>query len=251
MWVEEEESDGLARALGATREEFEQRYLREVPDPNTGELRLSLMEGPGHAGGSGDSCALLVDGHHCTVYESRPRHCREYPFWPSILRDAESFEAARATCPGITPLPAPEVRARAFAELEALYRELDLEVDSHSPRCEMSGVCCRFEEAGHELFATALETDYTEHRHPTAPAPEAKGRCPYHVRGTCTARAGRPLGCRTYFCDPLTETALQELHEVFLARVRKIERTTGYPASYGPFPAQLRARGVGVQEEPS
>ena len=40
------------------------------------------------------------------------------------------------------------------------------------PVCIVRGVCCRFEEAGHELYATALEADYARDRHPEAPAPE-------------------------------------------------------------------------------
>ena len=111
-----------------------------------------------------------------------------------------------------------------------------------------SGVCCRFEEAGHELFATALEADFAAERHPDAPAPEAEGRCPYHVRGRCTARAGRPLGCRTYFCDRRTESVLAEAHEHFLREVRRIEVEEDYPVAYGRFPALLAARGIGGKE---
>lgn len=245
VWVEEDELEGLARTMGVSVSIFERDHLRRVPDPKDGRLRLSLREGPGRDGGSGDACSLLEGRHHCSVYQARPRHCRDYPFWPSNLEDAEAFEVARATCPGIMPLPDPEVAREAFARLEVLYRELDEEIASHMPRCEMSGLCCRFEEAGHQLYATALETDYAVEKLPQAPAPEAEGRCPYHVRGMCTAREGRPIGCRTYFCDPLTETVLQEVHELYLGKVRAIERELRYPAAYGPFPAQLASRGVG------
>ncbi|MFT7667341.1 MAG: Fe-S-cluster containining protein [Planctomycetota bacterium] len=245
VWVEPDELDGLAEARGVSRTEFERTFLREVPDPKDGRLRLSLREGSGHSGGSGDACALLEGRSHCTVYQARPRHCQQYPYWPSILEDPVAFEAARSTCPGIVPLPDPERQELAFEQLKSLYAELDAEISSHSPRCEMSGLCCRFEEAGHQLYATSLETDFAAHAHPQAPAPEAEGRCPYHVRGMCTAREGRPLGCRTYFCDERTEDALQEVHESYLGRIREIEATTGYASSYGPFPAQLAMRGVG------
>jgi hypothetical protein len=67
------------------------------------------------------------------------------------------------------------------------------------------------------------------------------------VAGRCTAREGRPLGCRTYFCDRRTTSVLQEAHEHFLARIRRIEAETGYPHGYGEFPAQLASRGVGVE----
>jgi Fe-S-cluster containining protein len=245
IWVEPEEIEGLARAAGYTLENFEANFLREVRDPRTGAQRLSLREGPGQGGGGGAACALLEGSHHCTVYDARPSHCQTFPYWPSIMKDEQGFEAARATCPGIRPLPSAEVQAQAFAQLEQLYLDLDKEIAEHTPRCEMSGLCCRFEEADHVLYATALETDYATAKHPTAPAPEAPGRCPHHVNGMCTAREGRPLGCRTYYCDPLTEDVLLDVHEKYLRRLRGIERSLDYPAAYSPFPAQLAARGVG------
>jgi Fe-S-cluster containining protein len=138
-----------------------------------------------------------------------------------------------------------------FGELEDLYREVEEQVTGLSPRCEMSGVCCRFEEAGHELFATGLEADYAVHRHPQGEEPEAPGRCPYHVKGLCTAREGRPLGCRTYFCDDRTEEALLDVHEVFLRRIRSLAERAGYLPTYGRFPAMVLERGVGQGEETS
>jgi len=163
------------------------------------------------------------------------------------LNEEEGFERARSTCPGIAVVVPQEVRERAFAALEALYEEVEAFVAAARPVCIQRGVCCRFEEAGHELYATALEADYAAERAPAGAAPEREGRCPYHVEGKCTARAARALGCRTYFCDANTTSVLAEAHEHFLARVREIEREVGYPAAYGRFPALLAARGVGVE----
>lgn len=245
IWVERDELHGLAQAAGYADEEFERRFVRTVQDPRTGQQRLSLRE-QASDGGSGAACALLEGQRHCSVYTARPRHCSSYPYWPSILEDEQGFEAARATCPGIAPVPAARAQEQAFELLAILYSELDHEIRAHTPRCEMSGLCCRFEEADHVLYATALETDYAVAQHPKAPAPEAPGRCPYHVKGICTAREGRPIGCRTYFCDPLTEDVLLEVHEEYLGKLRVLERLLGYPAAYAPFPALLKARGVGT-----
>ena len=140
-----------------------------------------------------------------------------------------------------------DVRERAFAALEALYEEVEAFVEKARPVCIQRGVCCRFEEAGHELYSTALEADYAAARAPEGHAPAQDGRCPYHVEGKCTARSARALGCRTYYCDVNTEGVLAEAHEHFLGRLREIERETGYPAAYGRFPALLQARGVGVE----
>ena len=241
MWVHEEELEGLASSLEMELEAFRERYLRSVPDPQSGELRLSLRE-------EGGRCALLEEGNHCSVYSSRPKHCESFPYWPSVMDDEEAFEQARETCPGIAVVVDAEVKRRAFRALEALYEEVDAFVEKARPVCIQRGDCCRFEEAGHELFATALEADYASAHAPDASAPEQEGRCPYHVAGKCEARAARALGCRTYFCDANTEGVLAEAHEHFLGRLRELERGTGYPAAYGRFPALLRARGVGAEE---
>ena len=139
----------------------------------------------------------------------------------------------------------PRPREEAFARLEALYAEVDAFVARARAVCILRGGCCRFEQAGHELFATALEADYAAARHPQAPPPEAPGRCPYHRAGRCTAREGRPLGCRTYFCDRRTQSVLAEAHEHFLADLRKSVVELGYPVAYERFPALLAARGIG------
>ncbi|MCP3914349.1 MAG: YkgJ family cysteine cluster protein [bacterium] len=240
VWLADGEVERMAARLGMTPESFRARHVRTVTDPRSGAARESLRERDEGASGR---CALLEGANHCSVYEDRPEHCKGFPFWESIRTDEEAFEAARATCPGIAVVVAPEVREEAFARLEALYAEVDAFVERARPVCIVRGVCCRFEEAGHELFATALEADYALARHPgPPPEAEAPGRCPYHVGGRCTARAGRPLGCRTYFCDRRTESVLADAHEHFLRKLRVLEAEEGYPSAYGRFPDLLAAR---------
>ncbi len=242
MWVEEDEVEALAAALRMSAEAFADAYLRRSPDPRRG-VSLSLREAVG-AGDSGGACVLLRAARECSVYPARPRHCRSFPFWPSILEDPEAFELARRTCPGIVVEPDTLLRERAFAERSSLYAEVDARIGELPAECVQRGSCCHFESYGHELFATALEVDYALSLHPDPPTPEAPGRCPYQRDRRCTAREGRPLGCRTFFCDPVGEPERQELHERFLARIRRVERKMGYPASYGVFPAMLRSRGA-------
>lgn len=243
VWLEPGEDEALARALGMEIEEFRRTHVRTVPDPVYGELRSSLVE-------EGGRCSLLQGSNHCSVYEARPDHCSRFPYWSRVLETREGFERARTVCPGIAVEVDPQVAERAFKRLEALYREVDGAVERSSAVCIGRGVCCRFEEAGHELYATALEADYAAARHPDPPAPEAEGRCPYHVAGRCTAREGRPLGCRTYFCDTRTTEALERTHEHFLAELRRITAEEGYPVAYGRFPALLEARLPGVGGKP-
>jgi Fe-S-cluster containining protein len=247
VWLEDGEVERLAAALSMTVDAFREAHVRTVPDPrDPGALRETLRE---RDEGRGGRCTLLEGHNHCTVYGDRPAHCRTFPYWPSVLEDEEGFERARATCPGIRVEPTEAQRREGFRRLEEVYRDLAELLDAVRPVCIARGVCCRFEEAGHDLYATALEADYAASVHPTAPAPEAEGRCPYHVAGRCTARDGRPLGCRTYYCDPSMQEALEATHERFLRRIRAIERDLGYPAAYAPFPAMLADRGVGEISE--
>ncbi len=238
VWLEPGEVTALAAALEMQTESFSANYVREVPDPVDGSLRLSLRDDRGR-------CVLLEGSNECRVYAARPVHCQTFPYWERILTDPHALERARSVCPGIAVSPPEGLRERAFAALAELYVELDSELEQLSPRCELSGLCCRFDEAGHDLYATGLEADYAVYCQPVAPEPEAPGRCAYHVQGRCTARAGRALGCRSYYCDADKTEALLDLHERYLRRVRDIEAEVGYPSSYGRFPEQLLARGVG------
>ena len=244
VWLADGEAERLAEAVGAEPAAFRERYVRTVVDPAGGRMREALREAV-DADGEG-RCVFLEGTNHCRVYDARPSHCASFPHWPSVLETRAGFERARETCPGIEPLDGGGAREAAFAELEALYAELDRVVERSRSVCLARGLCCRFEEAGHDLFATGLEADFAAARRPDAPPPEAPGRCPYHVEGRCTAREARPIGCRTYFCDPGGEEALAAVHEEFLGRLRAIERRHGRPRAYARFPALLAARGVGA-----
>ncbi len=244
IWVEEDEVAPMAAHLGMEVDLFRRIYLRSVTDPACGALRLSLTEEAGR-------CSLLEGTRECRVYAARPGHCARFPFWSSVLSDPAAFERARAVCPGIAVVVEGERRRQAFERLAQLYRELDEELALLAPRCELSGRCCRFEEFGHELFATGLEADYAleQARRGGAelPVPEGAGRCPFHQGGRCTEREGRALGCRTFFCDAEAREALEELHERYLARLRQID----YPPAYARFPDLLAARMKSVGFRPA
>ncbi|MEM7236169.1 MAG: hypothetical protein AAF517_28655, partial [Planctomycetota bacterium] len=56
----------------------------------------------------------------------------------------------------------------------------------------------------------------------------------------CVERERRPLGCRTYFCDPEyrdeTEAVYEELHR----EIQSLAERYGIPYRYEPFVAALR-----------
>ena len=91
--------------------------------------------------------------------------------------------------------------------------QLDAAVARLGPVCRISGRCCRFREYGHTLFLSAPEADYLLSEAPAPVRPLDDGEtCPWQdVRGRCTARDARPLGCRVYFCDPAYQDAAPEL----------------------------------------
>jgi len=243
VWLADGEAAAMAAALDMSTEAFRERHVRTVPDPHEpGVMREALRE---RSEGEGGRCTLLEGNNHCSVYGARPEHCKTFPYWPSVMESEDGFERARATCPGIRMEPTAEQRREGARQLAAIYAELDELLDAVRPVCLARGICCRFEEADHVLYSTGLEADHAAATLPEAPVPEAEGRCPYHVAGKCTAREARPLGCRTYFCDPSMQDALEATHERFLARIREVERSLGYPAVYAPFPALLADRGVG------
>jgi hypothetical protein len=142
--------------------------------------------------------------------------------------------------------PSPEA---ALAELAALYEELERELERHAPRCELSGRCCDFERFGHELFATTLEVSYLR-RSGAEPVNADVDLCPYWVERRCTAREGRPLGCRVFFCDERFEQVMHEVAERYHARVRQIIERAGLPYRYGRFVRLVREAPAGQEAAP-
>ncbi len=210
VWVEEHEIEALAKVLGMSPARFAERHLRRAGE------RLSLRE----SANEGGRCALLVGTNTCSVYAARPGHCRRFPYWESVLGDPAAFEAARATCPGIAVVVSDELRERAASGLRALYAEL-------GPRAHSQSACC-LETDPEALFATGMEADHALAAR-AEPDPDAPG---------CRLGAGRPLACRAARAGLAPEES-EELH----ARLRALERSLGYPASYARLKDLLRSRG--------
>jgi hypothetical protein len=126
--------------------------------------------------------------------------------------------------------------------LQAVYRGLDAEVARLAPRCAISGRCCRFEEYGHTLFASAPEIALLLADAPPPCRPLDEGAsCPWQdPQGRCTAREARPMGCRVYFCDPAYQTALPDLGEASIAWLKRLVDDLGLPWDYAPLHRHLR-----------
>lgn len=148
------------------------------------------------------------------------------------------------TTDSLPPLDADAIRE----PLQALYADLDADVARAGPHCELSGRCCRFAEYGHTLFLSAPEAALLLADAPPPARPLDDGAtCPWQDgRGHCHARDARPLGCRVYFCDPAYQDHGQELSERYIARLKRLAESMGWPWSYAPLHRHLHAaRGAG------
>lgn len=131
----------------------------------------------------------------------------------------------------------------ALDALAGIYRELDAELAESNPRCELSGRCCDFPKAGHELFATDLEVEFARRHAGEVPAAPEK-LCPFWRVGRCELRDGRPLGCRVYFCDPEFAAAMPEIAERFHRRIVALHSEFAIPYRYRRFVSSVREVGT-------
>ena len=92
--VDAREIERLAARLELTVDAFRAIYTRRLDDGAT-----SLRETP-----DGD-CRLLDRDRGCLAYADRPRQCRTWPFWRSVVASDERWRRAAATCPGIDTGP--------------------------------------------------------------------------------------------------------------------------------------------------
>jgi len=139
--------------------------------------------------------------------------------------------------PALRPLHSDQLAA-----VYEVYARVDAALESASATCRACGECCRFGPDRPVLFASALELGVLVEsagppaaERPVPPGgPDAPWRCPYQDGPVCTARSGRPLGCRTYFCDPAARARGEEVHAEAMDEIREIaaRRKSGW--WYGP-----------------
>ena len=248
VWVTREEISLLSGHLGQSTEAFRKAYARRV------DGRWSLRERD-----NGD-CVLLGE-RGCLAYEARPLQCRTWPFWPENLRSEKRWLDLKACCPGVnrgrvysareveelTGTLRPERKWLAgFAGLARVYQEAESWARSQGVDCRQCGACCDFEGQGHRLYASLLEAAWMLHcmRPPTE---IVKNTCPYHVEGKCVNRAGRTLGCRTYFCRDVQVPEAFSYHEEALDRLKQRSSRLGLPWRYDRIDRILREAGERFQ----
>jgi len=125
-----------------------------------------------------------------------------------------------------------------LAELDRTYQELDRELEALKLRCRASGRCCNFISGGYILYATELEVQRVrlETRLPDPWPLTQSGECPFLAPdGKCGIHRARPLGCRTYFCDPGYRPKEPEVYQKFRDKIAEISERHNLPWDYRPF----------------
>jgi len=93
--VSDAEIGALARRLDVRDAEFRAIYTRRL---RGGELSLRELA-------NRDCVFYDREARGCRVYEDRPRQCRSWPFWATVLHSPERWGEEAEDCPGMNRGP--------------------------------------------------------------------------------------------------------------------------------------------------
>jgi Fe-S-cluster containining protein len=143
-----------------------------------------------------------------------------------------------------SPPAVPEAAWRAaLEELDRIYADLDAELPRHKFLCQASGDCCDFDAFGHRLYASTLEVERFFRTAPPGRANENPRSCPAWGKDRlCTAREGRMLGCRTFFCAGGQGADPNAIYERYYRRVKDVHERHGIPFRYADIVEWSRER---------
>ncbi len=102
VWVTIPEIEAMAKEKGLNVNEFSMRYVRRVGN------RYSLVERKNY------DC-IFLDGKRCTIYKTRPKQCRTYPWWPMNLKSKKEWDEMASVCEGVNH---PDGELVPFGEIE-------------------------------------------------------------------------------------------------------------------------------------
>jgi len=131
--------------------------------------------------------------------------------------------------------------------LAAICAWVDEYVATSGAKCLLSGRCCRFDQYGHRLYVTALETASFLRQlaavNPAAlPTPgnsASHSGCPYQQDNRCSVHPIRPAGCRLFFCDQTTHHWQSRMYENLQCRLRRLHDDMHLPYRYLEWRAAL------------
>ncbi len=88
VWVSINEIREMARKLRLSKNDFGRKYLRKL---NGQYSLIEKSDGP---------CIMYKDGG-CSLYDVRPKQCRDFPYWPENISSKEAWERVGKMCKGI------------------------------------------------------------------------------------------------------------------------------------------------------
>ncbi len=91
VFVTAAEIAAIAKLIKMPLEEFDNKHVRHY---SSGKMSLKERR-------NGDCEMLSPDGKGCGVYDARPQQCRDYPFWPEVMKSPFAWVREAQRCPGI------------------------------------------------------------------------------------------------------------------------------------------------------
>lgn len=88
--VSDDEIAALADRLRLSESDFRARYTRRLRGHD-----ISLIEKDNY------DCVFFVRDRGCSVYDDRPKQCRTWPFWSSVVFSRETWNDEAEECPGM------------------------------------------------------------------------------------------------------------------------------------------------------
>ena len=122
------------------------------------------------------------------------------------------------------------------AAVGELYTEAEEQLGQLGVMCRQCGKCCRFAQFGQELLASTVELGYFLawlRQQPAelktllaSKAGSAHEVCPFLEDNSCTARGGRVLGCRVFFCEAsgTDKERMERIYEVYHSRLVELHK---------------------------
>ena len=89
VFLTPEDEDNIAKELNISLQDFQKKYTRLFMG------RRSLIEDQKNY-----DCVFLKN-NKCSLYQSRPKQCRTYPFWSGIIQKKDHWEEEKQYCEGI------------------------------------------------------------------------------------------------------------------------------------------------------
>ena len=129
--------------------------------------------------------------------------------------------------------------------IATIHEDLAESVRSFRPLCLASGACCKFDAFEHRLYVTGLEAARCVRLAPAIAEEDlvkanVEGTCPWQMGRLCTAREGRPVGCRVFFCDPRAKAWVPEQAELAHQAIKAVHERFDVPYAYGEWRAILK-----------